>query len=142
MRLPFATSMSDHWRRKRRAELLNASLLSSQPSPARLNQYPAEPAPEPNLAVDPVSDLARAEEEFGEWQLQQGRALNASGLGPQTAAEELQMRLAREYDLLNPAGMPVGAGHPSLAPILNPGVAPHNDPLSTVPGTPFKVPGG
>ena len=146
MRLPVGVTWKDYMRRRWRNPVSAQSLYTPSPQPSELPNQPAHQPVAPQPGSDPMLDLAKSDEAFHDWQRRQGRDLLNSGVGPQTAAEQMQMHLAREYEQAGNlvAPPPIHPLQPNpLQP--NPGFAPHNDPMSTVPGgpgTPFKGPMG
>ena len=101
--------------------------------------------PHLNMATDPLSDLARAEERFHSYQVGSGLEILRNGQHVETAADAQNVAAAK--DELQRQSVPDMTPAP---PLMKPYeqqryVEPYNDPFSTVPGglgfNPMKPPG-
>ena len=106
-----------------------------------LSSPDSDPAqPHTGLVTDPVISQARAQETHFADQLKLGRDLEKSGIGPQNAAEQMALDLAKQYQPVIQDQMV-----DPLNPVPNPGVGPQpfNNPLPVPhPYDPTKPPGG
>ena len=103
MRLPIGVTTSEYLRRRKKAP--HNPPYQGNPRPMT-QDIPVASMPS-STVVDPILDQGMAREVFDDWQLAEGGRLKASGVGPQTAGEAIQMQLVSEYERLQPELKPL-----------------------------------
>lgn len=94
MRRPFPYTMKDTLRQMT-CGVVPRNQATSQPAEKAPTVGPIEP--HPGLVSNPVDTLATAEQQFFDSQLALGNQMIESGLVAQTAAEQLALDLARQF---------------------------------------------